>query len=153
MVASELVPLSVLYEQDETAWLEAMSVLLAEGRVAEIDQKNLCEYLSDMANRDRREVTSRLRTLIAHLLKWRFQPDRRTGSWHETILIQRHELDDLLDSGTLHNHALEVLERSYGLAAREAAAETGLAESAFPVECPFTLDEILNLPLTDVFFG
>ena len=79
-------PLSLVFEQDETAWLEIMSNLAAEGRYAEIDYPNLSEYLADMAKRDRREVSSRLVTLLTHLLKWEHQPDRRSGSWQGTIL-------------------------------------------------------------------
>ena len=79
MVKTEALPLSLLYERDETAWLEAMAALVAEGRFAEIDRRNLSDYLTDMAKRDRREVTSRLGVLIAHLLKWRHQPGRRSG--------------------------------------------------------------------------
>ncbi|MBX6314645.1 MAG: DUF29 family protein [Isosphaeraceae bacterium] len=45
------------------------------------------EYLSDITRRDRREVESRLAVLIAHLLKWTYQPRRRTRSWRATIEI------------------------------------------------------------------
>ena len=69
MATAEAVPLEVLYERDETAWLEAMSALAAAGRLAEMDNSNLSEYLADMAKRDRREVFSRLVVLLAHLLK------------------------------------------------------------------------------------
>ncbi len=147
MVKTEALPLSLLYERDETAWLEAMAALVAEGRLAEIDRRNLSEYLSDMAKRDRREVTSRLGVLIAHLLKWRHQPGRRSGSWRETVEVQRQELAELLESGTLQNHASEVLGKTYANGVRQAVAETGLAEAVFPSACPFTLEEVLAEPL------
>ena len=38
------------------------------------------------ARRDRREVFSRLVTLLAHLLKREYQPDHRSRSWLATIL-------------------------------------------------------------------
>ena len=56
MTTAQAVSPSVLYEQDETAWLEAMSELIRLGRLEEIDYPNLAEYLADMARRDRREV-------------------------------------------------------------------------------------------------
>jgi len=149
MIAAPNTPLATLYEQDETAWLEAMASLAAKGRWTELDLCNLSEYLADMAKRDRREVTSRLSTLIAHLLKWRFQPERRGGSWRATVEVQRQELAELLESGTLRNHALEVFEKAYGNAVRQAAAETGLAESTFPLECSFSLEEALSTPLEE----
>ncbi len=54
------IPLGVLYESDETAWLEAMSELIRLGRLEELDYPNLSEYLADLARCDRREVESRL---------------------------------------------------------------------------------------------
>ena len=78
-----------------------------------------------MAKRDRREVSSRLVVLLMHLLKWDHQPTERTGSWRGTILEQRRELRELLESGTLYNHALAVLPKAYADACKQAAAETG----------------------------
>ena len=89
MATAQAMPLSLLYERDETAWLEEMSRLAAEGRFAEMDHRNLSEYLADMAKRDRREVFSRLVVLLTHLLKWAHQPDRRSESWLEPTAEQR----------------------------------------------------------------
>src|SRR4051812_45488797 len=113
MVTAQTTPLSLLYEQDETAWLEEMSKLAAGGRIAEMDCPHLSEYLADMAKRDRREVFSRLVVLLTHLLKWEHQPDRRGDSWVGTIFEQRRELRMLLESGVLRNHALDVLADAY----------------------------------------
>lgn len=147
MATGETVKPEVLYEQDETAWLEAMAELIRMGRRDEVDYPNLAEYLADMARRDRREVTSRLSVLVAHLLKWRHQPERQTGSWRGTVEIQRQELAELLESGVLRNHAGEVLGKAYANGVRQAVAETGLPEVAFPAGCPDSLDEILSAPL------
>src|SRR6478609_2702340 len=98
MATAEALDLNVLYEQDETAWLEAMSALAASGRYAEMDYRHLSEYLADMAKRDRREVFSRLVVLLSHLLKWEHQPDHRSGTWQATILEQQRELRQLLES-------------------------------------------------------
>src|SRR5258708_1585815 len=120
--STEIRPLNALFERDETAWLEIMSQMAAQGRYAEMDYPNLCEYLADMAKRDRREVSSRLVTLFAHLLKWKHQPAHRSGSWRGTIMEQRRELRKLLESGTLHTHALSVLVETYADARNQAAA-------------------------------
>jgi hypothetical protein len=143
MTTVETLPLSVLFEQDETAWLETMSHLAAEGQFAGMDLRNLSEYLADMAKRDRREVSSRLVTLLTHLLKRRHQPERRSGSWEGTILEQRRELRKLLESGTLHNHASAVLAEAYADARTQAAAETGLPRGTFPAECSWNLEDLL----------
>jgi hypothetical protein len=139
-----MVPLELLYEQDETAWLEEMSELAANRRFSEMDHRHLSEYLSDMAKRDRREVFSRLVTLLAHLLKWKHQPDRRTGSWRATIREQRRELRQMLESGTLRNHAESVLASAYAEAREQAADETGLARDAFSLNLEHDLDTLLS---------
>jgi hypothetical protein len=141
--ATSATALADLYEADETAWLEAMSELAAHRRVGEMDFPHLSEYLSDMAKRDRREVKSRLVVLLAHLLKWDHQPDKRTGSWQATILSQRQELRGLLDSGTLRNHAAAVLADAYQDARELAAAETGLPITTFPDSCPHTVEGLI----------
>ena len=135
--------LSRLYLADETAWLDEMARLIKERQYDHLDYKNLREYLQDMAGRDRREVFHRLAILLAHRLKWDHQPSMRSSSWEATILVQRHELQDLCESQTLRNYALELLPRAYGRAREQAAAETGLPDKRFPRECPYTLDDLL----------
>jgi Domain of unknown function DUF29 len=143
MATLEVLDLDQLYERDETAWLEAMSVLAASGRYAEMDHRHLSEYLADMARRDRREVVSRLVTLLSHLLKWQHQPQRRSGSWRATIREQQRELRQLVESGTLRNHAIAVLTDAYADARKQAADETELPRATFPDECPWDLDGAL----------
>jgi hypothetical protein len=138
--------LSMLYERDETAWLEAMSALAGSGQYAEMDFQHLSEYLADMAKRDRREVFSRLVVLLSHLLKWEQQPERRSGSWRGTIREQRRELRQLVESGTLRKHAEAVLADAYAEARRQAADETELPLGDFPVENPWGLDALLAEP-------
>src|SRR6476469_336207 len=118
--------LAALYSDDETAWLEAMADAARRRDVASLDLDHLSEYLTDMALRDRREVKSRLVVLLTHLLKWEYQKDRRTGSWQAIILEQQRELRQLLESGTLHNHALAVFAEAYTEARKQAAAEAGV---------------------------
>ncbi len=139
--------LPALYETDETAWLDAMSALARDGRAESLDLPNLAEYLSDMARRDRREVESRLVVLLAHLLKWDYQPTHRSRSWRATVVEQRQELNRLASQGVLRNHAEAVLADVYAEAVERAAAETGLAPGDFPAECPFTIDQLLAVEL------
>ena len=134
---------AALYEVDETAWLEATADLIRNGRLTEVELNTLAEYLTDMAKRDRREVFSRLVVLLSHLLKWEYLPDRRSGSWRGTILEQQRELRQLLESGTLRNHAKAVFADAYADARKQAAAETGLTRTAFPEDCAWDLDSAL----------
>jgi hypothetical protein len=144
MIQRATAGLAQLYESDETAWLEAMADLIQQGRWGELDYPHLGEYLTDMARRDRREVESRLATLLAHVLKWVHQPDHRSRSWRGTIIEQRQELARLAARGVLRNHAEAVLAGAYAEAVERAAAETGLPADSFPRECPYSLEQLLR---------
>jgi Domain of unknown function DUF29 len=147
MTMSQTFPLGLLYEQDETAWLETMSEVIRRGRLDEIDYPNLAEYLADTARRDRREVESRLTVLIAHALKWAHQPDHRSTNWKSTIIEQRQELEGLISRGVLRDHAEAVLADVYSKAVERAMAETRLPVGSFPGACPYLLDQLLSANL------
>ena len=136
--------MSDLFVADETAWLEATSQLIREQRFDELDCAHLSEYLTDMARRDKREVNHRLAVLIAHRLKWQYQAERRTNGWRATIEVQRRELAELLESGTLRLHAVESLDKAYANGVLRAVAETNLDTATFPETCRVTLDDLLS---------
>lgn len=134
-----------LYSLDFFEWTARNAELLRAGRFDEADIERIAEELEDMGKRDRRELLSRARVLLAHLLKWRFQPDRRSPSWEDTIDAQRTDIADLLDDMPSLRAALAAsLPAIYMAAVRRAASETKLTRTAFPGACPFTLAEILD---------
>lgn len=49
-----------------------------------------------MGKSERREWDSRVAVLIGHLLEWKFQPERRSKSWTDTIDVQRLRVADRL---------------------------------------------------------
>ena len=134
--------LADLYLEDETAWLEATAELVRSRDLANLDLEHLGEYLTDIAIRDRREVKSRLAVLLAHLLKWEFQPEKRTRGWQKTMLIQRQKLVDFADRGVLRAHAEAILPEAYANAVERAALETGLPNASFPAICPYTVPQL-----------
>ena len=149
MTSATAMPLTELFVEDETAWVESMAALARRRDVANLDWANLSEYLTDMANRERREVKNRLVVLLAHLLKWEYQPEKRTGSWRATVLEQRQQLADLASRGVLRSHAEDVLEEAYGRAVELAVAETSRPFNQFPETCPHDLDALLAIVLKD----
>ncbi|HET6572196.1 MAG TPA: DUF29 domain-containing protein [Fimbriiglobus sp.] len=144
MIRQPDVTLADLYESDETAWLDATADLIRRGAYRELDYAHLEEYLTDMARRDRREVESRLVVLIAHILKWVYQPDQRTRGWQGTIVEQRQELSRLAARGVLRKHAEAVLAEMYAEGVERAVAETGLPAQSFPAGCPHSLEQLLS---------
>ncbi|HSO83520.1 DUF29 domain-containing protein [Thiocapsa sp.] len=133
------------YDQDYYQWFSDQARLLREGMWERIDVENLAEELEDMGKREKRALRSRSVVLLAHLLKYAYQPERRGPSWTGTIREQRKQLDALLrDSPSLKPRLISDLEDSYISARLLAAGETGLPEQTFPSSCPYTLDELID---------
>ncbi len=98
-----------------------------------------------MSRRDRREFASRLAVLVMHLLKWCYQPTRRSHSWRLTISEQRHRLKRLLRHHPSPSNVLpQALIDTYPHAYPHALTETRLPATAMPRECPWMLDQILD---------
>lgn len=76
-----------------------------------------------------------------HLMKWQWQPDKRSKSWASSIRNQRLGLKYLINySPSLKRLIPEVLINVWGDAADEAAFETGLPITTFPEVCPWDVD-------------
>ena len=135
-----------LHDRDFYTWTHQQADLLREGRFNELDANHLIEELESMGARERRELGNRLAILLAHLLKWQFQPERSGNSWRRTIKIQRIDINELLaDNPGLTSELDEILTKAYQKARLLAADETQLDEAAFPIESPFKLREVLDL--------
>lgn len=138
-----------LYDTDFYAWSRQQADLLERQDFAHLDLTNLIEEIEDMGKNRQRELSSRLQVLLAHLLKWHFQPAKRSPSWRATIRIQRSEIADLLaDNPSLRPQLPTFISRAYPKAQQAAWGETGLDEESFPLVCPYTQAQIFD----DTFF-
>ncbi|PSF35539.1 DUF29 domain-containing protein [Aphanothece hegewaldii CCALA 016] len=134
-----------LYEQDFYRWIETTVNLLQEGRWTEIERENLIEELISMGKSERNALKSNLRVLLMHLLKYQYEPERRSNSWLYTIFEHRKRIQDSLqDSPSLKRYLEEVFEECYKNARKEASLETGLTKDKFPLNSPFSIDEVLD---------
>ena len=134
-----------LYEGDFVAWLKDQAQRARRGETEDLDLENIAEELEGMARSDRREIRSRLAVLLTHLLKCATHPKRLSSAWLGTIADQRDGIADLIeDSPSLRNYPAEILERCYPKARRDAARQMRLPESAFPEDCPFKVEDILD---------
>ncbi len=139
------VPLPQLYEQDLAEWSNQTVELLRDSRFEELDIEHLIEQIEDMPKSARRELRSRMRLIIVHLLKWTQQSEKRSRSWRATLTTQRAELRTLLqESPSLRRIVPQSLDEVYSDSIKQAVAETGLPRDAFPAECPFSPAEILD---------
>lgn len=100
----------------------------------------------DSGKNRQRELSSRLLVLLCHLLKWYYQPERRSPSWETTIQLQRAEIADLLaDNPSLRPQLADFVTRAYPKARLAARGETGLDLKIFPVICPYAISAILDV--------
>jgi len=96
-----------------------------------------------MGASERRELGNRLAVLLAHLLKWQFQPERRGTSWRLTIKEQRQRSARVLrQNPSLKSRLAEMAADAYQDARLMAARETGCEEGGFPADCPYSLEQI-----------
>jgi hypothetical protein len=134
-----------LYEKDFYEWTVHNASLLRSGRTGEADLAHIAEEIEDMGKRERRELERRLSILLAHLLKWKVQPDRRSRSWELTVRVHRKDLAKLLSKNpSLQQYLSGSLAEAYESATIDAMIETGHPESDFPDTCPFALDQVLD---------
>ena len=88
---------SPLYDRDFFAWSREQADLLRAGKLAEADIEHIAEEIDSMGRTEKRELISRLSVLLLHLLKWRYQPEKRGPSWEASIRVQRNRIADHLD--------------------------------------------------------
>lgn len=138
-------PQSDLYDVDFYAWINVTADLLRQRRFADIDIEHLAEEIEDVGKRERRALESHLRNVILHLLKWHYQPEKRGSSWRQSIRNGRIEIQKLLrDSPSLARQLSQLLDDEYPAARADAIDETGLPEDAFPTQCPFTVEQLVD---------
>ncbi len=134
-----------LYDCDYYQWLDVTTTLLSEGRLNELDVPNLLDELEAMGKSQKRAIESYLKVLLLHCLKWKYQPEMRSGSWRSSIRNSRLGIRDRIEeSPSLQELPEQILEKCYGVARSNAADETGLDRSVFPAICPFTLTDLLQ---------
>lgn len=135
-----------LYEMDFYAWTRAQAMSLSVRHDAGLDVVHLIDEVESLGRAQRAAVESHLRVLIAHLLKFRVQPERATPSWRITLRTQRLDIERrLARSPSLRGYPAEILAETYDDAVRLASRETNIDRGRFPQDCPFTLEQILDL--------
>ncbi|NEP19973.1 MAG: DUF29 domain-containing protein, partial [Leptolyngbya sp. SIO4C1] len=118
---------------------------LRDRNFADIDLDPLIEEVEDMGNSQRRALLSNLRVLLMHLLKYQYQPEKRSASWRSTIIEHRIRIADAFEeSPSLKNYFLQNFDKTYQKARKQAVLETELPLHTFPEQSPFTVEAVLN---------
>jgi hypothetical protein len=136
--------MDTLYDRDFVAWAYEQAELLRAGDLSAIDAFNIAEEIEGVARNEKREVRSRLEILLAHLLKWTFQPDHRGQSWELTIREQRERIEDVLEDSPSLRRLFDnekQMQRAWRAAVALVTRETNLV---FPETSIWPIDQVLD---------
>ena len=135
-----------IFDQDYSLWLEKTVRLLQKGQWNAVELERLTQEIEAMGKSEKRAVKSNLIVLLMHLLKMKYQPEKRTESWRSSIVEHRRRLLLLFeDSPSLRGYFLEVFDSCYSAARQDAAVETRLPVELFQAQSPFTVEQILDV--------
>ena len=90
-----------LYDRDFFEWTQRQAGALREvaaGKAAALDWENLAEEIESLGKSQRRELASRLMTIVEHLAKLEYSPasEPRPG-WEASVSRERDEIERLLE--------------------------------------------------------
>ena len=139
-----------LHGDDIVLWSERQASLLrrmAAGGRDQIDWENVADEIEALGRRDRRELRSRIRTILTHLIKLQLSPAMATprSGWQETVIEQRAELRAVLnDSPSLEATLRDVIDNELPAARELATAIAAHHEQprGDPAELSFTEDQV-----------
>ena len=133
------------YETDFYAWTREQAQALRARQGEALDWNNLAEEIESVGRSDADALTSQLARLLLHLLKWRYQPNRRSRSWELSMQEARLRINRRLrKSPSLKAKIAELLQESYEDARLRAARQTGLALETFPIQSPWTFEQAMD---------
>jgi hypothetical protein len=136
---------TTLYDSDFDAWAQQQAAALRAKAWDQLDIAHLAEEVEDLRKTERNALRSQLRRLTSHLLKWHYQPEKRSESWQATIRDARGLIEDGLEtSPSLEGQLDTLLAWAYPRARRQAAKDTGLPLATFPETCPWNVEQLLD---------
>ena len=132
-------------DEDFALWSAEQAALIRARKFDRVDLENVAEEIESLGRSDKYQIDHRMEVLLAHLLKWNFQPTKRSNSWKATLVEQRTRIARLIDeSPSLRGRPGETLQGSYVIARYEAIKENELNEAMLPEACPYTIEQILD---------
>jgi len=134
-----------LYNTDVIAWANEQAGLLRAGRLDRLDIEHIAEEIEDVGKSEQRELASRMAVLLAHLLKWQFQPERRGASWETTIRTQRTRIERRLRRTPSLARSLKDPDwwaDAWDDALDVATRETDITD--LPCTCPWEITQVLD---------
>ncbi len=136
---------TIAYDKDVILWSQEQAALLRSGKFSQLDIEHLADEIEDVGKSEKRELAHRMAVLMAHLLKWQYQPEKRGRSWQTTIRNQRNSLAIALRQtpslkATLRDRDWQTL--VWADAVDQALRDTGM-DVDFGETCPWTNEQVL----------
>jgi hypothetical protein len=142
-----------LYDRDFLLWTEETANLLKARDFDRLDLDNLIEEIEALGRSEKKELKSRLLTLLEHILKrLHVKMPREHNGWERTIREQRIQIELLLDDSpslkTQRPEACDSLRdafrRAWELALKKVSGDYPKVE--FPNVCSFAanIETLLN---------
>jgi hypothetical protein len=133
------------YEADFYTWTQAQAAALWTKDWPALDLAHLAEEIESLGNEPAHAVESHLVTVLTHLLKWCYQPERRSRGWRTHVRVGRQQIARRLRrSPGLRPSLPTFLTDAYADARLRAVDETDLPLATFPEACPWTADQMLD---------
>ena len=137
--------LKILYEIDDSLWLEATIELLKAKRFDALDLENLIEELEDLGNEKKFRVASFLQQIIRHCLLlqfWTSEREYNQAHWESELVNFQDQLNTYL-TASLRKYLEQEFDNIYQKALRYARKKTN-NQVHFPNTCPYSLEELLD---------
>ena len=134
-----------LYELDYLAWYELTLEQVKGKQLNQLDLESLSEVLENLVRDTKRSGESYLRQIIIHLILieyWESESINRRH-WAAEIVNFRSELETDMTTN-LRKHLELVKENIYQRALRYVIKKTELNKTLFPIQCPYSLEQLLN---------
>jgi hypothetical protein len=78
-----------VYDKDFYTWSFAQASHLRAKNWAALDIDHLAEEIESLGNEQAHAVESHLVVVLMHLLKWQYQPQRRSRRWRTSLRVGR----------------------------------------------------------------
>jgi Domain of unknown function DUF29 len=133
------------YDTDFYAWARQQAEALRAKESKTLDWDNLAEEIESLGNEPAHAVESHLVIVLTHLLKWRYQSERRSRGWRTSVRVGRQQIARRLRRNPgLRPDLPTFLTNAYDDARKRAMDETDLPLATFPEVCPWTLVQVLD---------
>ena len=115
-------------ELTATSYVDTVAEL--QTTLAEHDYEQVSEglqtLLTSMSQELKRALRSQLSRLMMHVVKWKIQPEKRSGSWVVSILDARENIEEIMSEKPSLNRQFiqDVWDRTVQQAIRKAEEET-----------------------------